>query len=140
MRTVINMLQKSISFLGYCLLGAEALVFGMLTLLIVRLLPLRLYGRLLQGWKHDRTAPCHLAARIRRVMNIVEIVMPQRSRCLVCAIAAKTMFSIRGYEATLSLGVRKNDSELKAHAWLSAGNLLVTGKQNSALYTEIGAI
>lgn len=52
---------------------------------------------------------------------------PWRSNCLARAIAAKIMLRRRKIASTLYLGLKKNADRLEAHAWLRAGEKIVTG-------------
>lgn len=52
---------------------------------------------------------------------------PWRSNCLARAIAAKMMLQRRNIASTLYLGLKKNADQLEAHAWLRAGEQIVTG-------------
>lgn len=54
--------------------------------------------------------------------------VPWRSDCLLQAMAASMWLDRVGRSYKLNIGVRKNDAgELEAHAWLTSGNLTVTG-------------
>ena len=47
--------------------------------------------------------------------------------CLPQAIAAHQMLKRRGIPSTLLLGVAHEDSKMIAHAWVTVGDLIVTG-------------
>ncbi|MBD3408953.1 MAG: lasso peptide biosynthesis B2 protein [Ignavibacteriales bacterium] len=49
------------------------------------------------------------------------------SRCFVEAITAKKMLAKRGAPSVIYLGVRKENGELLAHAWLRCGDRIVVG-------------
>ena len=54
--------------------------------------------------------------------------VPWRSDCLVQALAGERWLSRNGVDTTLTLGVRKDlPAEFEAHAWLTAGDRIVTG-------------
>lgn len=57
---------------------------------------------------------------------------PWESKCLVQALTARKILKKKGVNATLYLGVRKDNEELKAHAWLRCGELYVTGGDGKA--------
>jgi hypothetical protein len=55
---------------------------------------------------------------------------PWECTCLVQAIAAKSLLKRHGAQSTLYLGVAKDgEKNLKAHAWLRSGNVIVIGAQ-----------
>ena len=56
--------------------------------------------------------------------------LPWKSVCLPRAMAAKVMLRRRRIESTLFLGLSKNKESkiLSAHAWIKAGDQIVTGK------------
>lgn len=54
--------------------------------------------------------------------------LPWPSNCLVQALAAALLLRCHSISATLSLGVtRDNAARISAHAWLSCGEVIVTG-------------
>lgn len=63
---------------------------------------------------------------------------PWESKCLAQAICGKMMLRLLGYPTTLYLGLTKDNEELKAHAWLRCGSIIVTGKTGHNQYTVIG--
>lgn len=63
--------------------------------------------------------------------------VPFRAVCLPQAIAAKAMLSRRGIASVMHFGVAKMAAELKAHAWLDAGRIEVTGYPVEAGYVEV---
>jgi hypothetical protein len=72
---------------------------------------------------------------IRRAQRM----LPFRAKCLAEAVAAKQMLDQRGIKSTLYLGVSKDDKKkLIAHAWLRAGNFIVTGKKGMEKFVEVG--
>ena len=65
---------------------------------------------------------------------------PWKSNCLAQAIAAKRMLQRRNISSTLYLGVQKaNDipDNLNAHAWVTCGDMVLTGKHQYLTYTVI---
>ena len=63
--------------------------------------------------------------------------MPWKSECLVRALVARRMLLKRSFASTLYMGVRMENGELKAHAWLRCGDLYVTGGTGAG-YTVTG--
>lgn len=64
--------------------------------------------------------------------------MPSLFVCLPQAMAAKWMLRRRGLPSTLYLGVRvERKAEFKAHAWLRAGQKILTGRKGSANHKVI---
>jgi hypothetical protein len=63
--------------------------------------------------------------------------VPFRAVCLPQAIAAKAMLSRRGIASVMHFGVAKTPAELKAHAWLDAGRIEVTGYPVEAGFVEV---
>jgi hypothetical protein len=60
------------------------------------------------------------------------------SKCIVQAVCAKLLLRKMGISNTLYLGVRKNEyGRLAAHAWLRAGNKIVTGKRYMEGYKAV---
>lgn len=53
------------------------------------------------------------------------------SNCLARSIAGKMMLRRRGIASTLYLGITKDGDQMKAHAWLLAGGVGVTGVEVS---------
>ncbi len=69
-----------------------------------------------------------LVERVAFVIPRVAAQLPWRADCLVQAIAAKRWLGREGVVTKLTLGVPKDKQpKFEAHAWLSAGNRIVTG-------------
>lgn len=49
------------------------------------------------------------------------------SKCLVQALTAQKLLSKKNIHTTLYLGLRKEDGEMHAHAWLRCGPVYITG-------------
>ena len=66
--------------------------------------------------------------RVAFVIPRVAVRLPWRADCLVQAIAARSWLSRQGIATTLTLGVpRDKPANFEAHAWLTAGDVVVTG-------------
>lgn len=64
---------------------------------------------------------------------------PWKSACLAQALAGKWMLGRRGLHGQIRLGVAKDaDGNLQAHAWLCAGDTLLTGGGQVGRFTPIG--
>jgi hypothetical protein len=72
-------------------------------------------------------------ARVQWAVRAARRFVPWNSTCLMDAVAGKLMLSRRRIGSTLYLGVRSEPSKaemsLDAHAWLRAGNVILTGDQ-----------
>jgi hypothetical protein len=104
----------------------------------VSFVPLRIYTRDLGSPQaasnqsepdHSEPAPntLHLLSLVRALTRSLPAVLPWNCTCLVRALAAFRVLRRRGCRTSLCLGVRKNPSDLEAHAWLSHGSRVITG-------------
>lgn len=74
---------------------------------------------------------------VARSIKTMAKYVPWQSKCLVQAMAGKRMLSKRGIETTLYLGVNKQGSDMKAHAWLRVGPHYITGGNGEPEYTVV---
>lgn len=66
--------------------------------------------------------------------------LPWQSKCLVQAIAARLMLGRRGVAGTIYLGLARDpDGQMKAHAWLRSGDLVVTGRRGMLQFTVLSS-
>ncbi len=130
-------LRKAARIGHFAALGVEALVQIALVWATIRLLPPGKLRRWLEPRPGLAEPPLQLAQDLRRVMRFVGPVLPRRTHCLICAVAARAMLARRGYGSTLSLGADLSKSAIAAHAWLSAGSIIVTGRENMTNYREV---
>lgn len=66
--------------------------------------------------------------RISYAMQVVPSRVPWRSDCLVQCLAARHWLARKGVVARISIGMKREDNgTLVAHAWLAAGETVVTG-------------
>ena len=73
-----------------------------------------------------------LVQRVSWAVQAVSIHAPLGFVCLPQAMAAKWMLRRRGLESTLYLGLRAGErATLSAHAWLRAGDRILTGRSES---------
>lgn len=64
---------------------------------------------------------------------------PWKSACLAQALAGRWMLGRRGLHGTIRLGVAKDaDGHLQAHAWLCAGDTVLTGGAQARRFTPLG--
>lgn len=70
---------------------------------------------------------------VRRICRL----LPWQSRCLVRATALHLMLQRRGVPHAVRFGVRKSDGRIAAHAWVSAGEHLLIGQEDSSGFREI---
>ena len=84
--------------------------------------------------------------QIRQAVRRAGRYTPWESTCLVQSIAGKMMLKRLNIPSTLYLGVAKNGKEkskkkkeLKAHAWLRSGNIILTGQKgvNLSAFTVV---
>lgn len=80
------------------------------------------------------TAGNGLGRRIRRLAPR----MPFKTTCLVRAMAGWLMLRRRGMPGKVRFGVRMENGELKAHAWLIVHETTVLGGEEAEGYTPIG--
>lgn len=77
------------------------------------------------------------AIHVTWVVTLIASKTPWESKCLVQALTAQKMLKKKGISTTIYLGVRKEGSEMKAHAWLRCGEYYVTGGAIRNLYTVV---
>jgi hypothetical protein len=86
------------------------------------------------------TAALKFARRAGWALASVSSRTPWRSTCLTEAIAGAGMLRSRQLAATLALGIAKsfaNPDTLEAHAWLTCGDLIVTGAQGHTRFRVV---
>lgn len=77
------------------------------------------------------------ARRIGHVVAAAALHAPWRSDCYPQALTARTFLALRRIPHVVCFGVRRENDALVAHAWIRAGDLVVTGG-NGQSYTEVG--
>ena len=78
------------------------------------------------------------AIAVRRALVRVAHRVPWEASCLVRAIAGRMMLQRRRVPSVLHLGARTDrEAELAAHAWLSCGDVHITGAEIADQYTPI---
>jgi hypothetical protein len=120
----------------------EAAFYLLIVRLVFGLLPLRLalqvLGIVQSETGHGRTAAA-AAELIGRAIARAARHVPFRAVCLQQAFAALLMLRRRGLPATVQLGLLREGSELKAHAWSHCGEVPVTGIAHAKGFTPIAA-
>lgn len=74
----------------------------------------------------------------RQIKNVSRFV-PWTSNCLVQAAVGKILLSKKSIQSTVSFGVKKNGSEMKAHAWLTVGTRIVLGGEIADQFVEVSS-
>jgi hypothetical protein len=107
---------------------AQALIVVPLVRVALWLLPFRMVRR----WVARRTqlqpaSPVTAAQVIRAVLSVAARV--PRATCLTQALAASLLLPRYGHDATLRVGVAKDDDgRLRAHAWLEIDGAAILGE------------
>ena len=101
-------------------------------------LALRLFGIAVGSASSGRVDP-HEAALIGRAIARAARHVPFRAVCLQQAFAAMLMLRRRGLAVTVHLGVLREGSELRAHAWSRCGDVPVTGVPAARDFTAVAA-
>lgn len=81
-----------------------------------------------------------LARRVSEAVQRAAKNVPSRAVCIHQAIAAKIMLARRGIASTMHFGVQKGSPAsdgMRAHAWLDAADVEITGYGEAAQFTEI---
>ncbi len=115
--------------------------------LLICVAPFTLVRRLL-GRDHGPAAVAPSAdltpAQMWRARRIAEVVQhaaartPWTSDCYPQALTARTFLALRRIPHAVDFGVRRESGELRAHAWVRAGRVAVTGG-NGAGWTRVAS-
>lgn len=76
------------------------------------------------------------AIQISAVVQAAAVRTPWRSDCYPQALTARTFLAARRIPHVVSFGLRRDNGELRAHTWVRAGDVPVTGGDGSR-YTEV---
>jgi Transglutaminase-like superfamily len=98
----------------------------------------RLRRFLNSGVGHNQLHPA-LMRRVASSIAIASHVVP-KATCLVRAMAAQWMLSMRGHRTEIQIGVRNGaDQNLEAHAWLLSGKEIILGgsEDDLAIYIPL---
>jgi hypothetical protein len=130
-------MRRALRLAYFSLLVLEAIFSLIIAAAKVRFIPFRRYSRTLREKTGAATPPQLLARDIRRVIDWLSPVLWERSRCLICAIAARSMLTRRGFRSELSLGIDPDQTPMVAHAWLVAASVIVTGHGQRRHFKEV---
>jgi hypothetical protein len=80
------------------------------------------------------------AREIGRVIRLAARYTPWQSNCFPQAIAARLLLGFYRVPFTLCFGLMRDatSGEMKAHAWVTAGRVYVTGGNSFLTYTVVG--
>jgi Transglutaminase-like superfamily len=137
MPAISELLRISVRVMRLTFLGIELLANVGLAAWTVRFVPFKRYSVRL---KVDPLLPqpsVRLSRDVRRIVRLISHILPERSQCLVCGIAAKRVLARRGFGSELSFGVNPSATPIVAHAWLIAGSVIVTGRDEKRNFEEI---
>lgn len=82
----------------------------------------------------------HEARQIRMIVLLACKYTPWESKCLVRAMLVQYFLKRKKISTTLYLGVNKDDlKNMKAHAWLRCGEMIVTGEHEKAHYIQVAS-
>ena len=85
----------------------------------------------------DRQASPEMLAEIRRAILSAASRLPIRAQCYEQALAARSMLARRGIKTRLHFGGGKQQGELTAHVWLTAGAQFVVGEEAAASHSPL---
>ena len=134
--------MRTVSFKEYLLL-IEAWFFLALARAILVVMPFKRIAPLLGKVMNDESSSHsnEYAAILHKIkVSILRAsrVSPWRTKCFEQAIAGKAMLRMRHIRSLLYLGAYKDQAnQLKAHAWLIVGDIVVTGGPNVEQYTVV---
>ncbi|MCR4902015.1 MAG: lasso peptide biosynthesis B2 protein [Butyrivibrio sp.] len=83
--------------------------------------------------KENYLYAAHVAQNVGRICNKTA----WESKCLVRALTARKLLNSRNIHSTMYLGVNYADSQMKAHAWVRVGRMIVTGGDVYKDYTVV---
>lgn len=112
------------------------LAMARITLLVV---PFRKLATVLsRGQYTEENAPDpELLERIGYAVGAAAGNVPWRSDCFPQSIAGWMLLKHHGYGSTIHIGVKRvGDGELEGHAWLTCGDVVVTGGEDLDRYVE----
>ena len=112
------------------MLFLEAVVLHLWIGLLLKFIPFRQIPRLFSSPQFSVfNLRSEAIEQVRVTIQRAGRVSPWKNRCLVSSLAGRCMLRRRQIGSHLSLGVAKGpDDRTVAHAWLSSGDVEVTGK------------
>ncbi len=113
----------------------KAFVWSMFTRFLMIYIPFKFYRKYLgvmQQLNSFQPSESQLQEAIEIKKKVLTVCKntPWESKCLVQAVTCKQLLLKKGIHTNLYLGVWKDEleSEMKAHAWLKLGDVILTGK------------
>lgn len=81
-------------------------------------------------------------ARIRRAVHFAAKVTPWESNCFAQALCAMMLLRAHGVSHAIFLGLERDNKScvVSAHAWVTAGSVIVTGGGDIDRYTVVGCL
>ena len=121
---------------------AEAVFWLGLTRGTILLFPFRVIAPYVGRLNHETPRGCSasqqaIAQDIAWAILVISRYTPWHSNCLAQAVAGTFMLQRCGIGSTLYLGLKRSADKLEAHAWLRAGEQIVTGSAVMHQYTSI---
>lgn len=127
--------EKTLFFHAYLIVGY--------TSIMIAIIPLRRFIKKIGEQGRESTTlssdedliEIHLVEKsVRRAAKY----LPWKAKCFSRAITAKILLKRKRISSTLYLGVAKEDSsKMVAHAWVSCGTLIITGKEEVSKFTPV---
>ncbi len=122
-------------------LNWETTALLVLARFVLWIVPFRTLVGWLKGTWWAGVKPQAEAGQIARQVSLAIydacIKIPWTSNCLVQALAGYVLLRSRGVQGRVTLGVRKQNQQMDAHAWLWVGEVVVTGESGRTDYAEI---
>ncbi|MDD7987004.1 lasso peptide biosynthesis B2 protein [Lentisphaera marina] len=88
--------------------------------------------------KEEKTIPDEIKFLKRLILRIADL-LPWKCVCFPQAIAGQRILNKKKLASTLYLGLKKEDGDMKAHAWLRYQQYIVTGDNGIEQYTIINS-
>jgi len=79
----------------------------------------------------------HRARQAARVVRAARHLVPGHCTCLHLALAVQQLLESRQIAARVRIGVRKDDGEFRAHAWVQAGGEVLLGGEDCDTYCAL---
>jgi hypothetical protein len=119
----------------------EGVVLSAYCRFLIYFIPLRKFaGFMGQCGKESDFTPQNLrdVSQVKKTIARVSRRVPWRCRCYEQAFTGKLMLNRRKIPSTIYFGVAKDENnELKAHAWLRCGDLILTGNKEREIFTRV---
>ena len=80
------------------------------------------------------------ARKVARLVMAARRLVPGRCTCLHLALTTQQLLMSRGVAASVRIGVRKDDGEFRAHAWVQAGGEVLLGAEECNAYCALPAL